>query len=294
MSDRRKALRKAMLATLPVLGILVECTEVAAQDAARGVLFASDFARPDGLKAMGFKTSGNPSSIVEMDGKRVVRIVLDHYAGEYAYRTELQPVALPAPAFDDGMFAKAGGEYWYGLRVFMPKEWTEPDSSETVLMQFHSVPDPGEPWRNPPVALQVVPRDGRAHFNLIVRADASRYTIGNGEKRYDRSEQIDLGPIDGAIGAWTDWVWNVRWNHDGAGFLRLYRDGKLVADVKGANCFNDPAGPYLKFGLYKYDWKRPASTGPASRTIYVDDLRVGEGADAFDGIAEVTKASGPA
>ncbi|WP_029007581.1 polysaccharide lyase [Azospirillum halopraeferens] len=292
MSNRRTSMRKAMLATLPVLAILVECSVAAAGDR-RGLLFEADFERGSDLAALGFRHSGNPSAIARVAGERAVRVHLDRLAaGGNGYRSEIQPVALPAPAFDQGMFARIGKEYWYGMRLYMPEDWRVRDRSTTILVQFHSAPDPGEAWRNPPVSLRTALRDGRTHFMLHVRSDSSRYTTGSGEARYDRSDSIDLGPIDSAVGTWTDWVWNIRWNHDGNGFLRLYRNGRLVADVAGGNSFNDRTGPYLKLGLYKFDWKDRRDTGPSSRTLYIDDLRVGDAAAGYDGVAPRPAAAG--
>ncbi|WP_281378886.1 heparin lyase I family protein [Azospirillum oleiclasticum] len=245
-----------------------------------GLLFEQTFDSGSDVTALGFKYSGNKDvTLGTVAGQRAAKISLDHYKSDYAYRTEIQPTKLPASHFDSGMFAKMNQEYWYGMRVYLDEGWKETDKADTVLMQFHSQPDAGEAWRNPPVALQVVNKNGEQHLNLIVRSDSSKITTGSGEGRYDSSKQYDLGKIDGDIGKWTDLVWHVKWNHDGSGYLQLYKDGKIIADLKGANAFNDATGPYLKMGLYKYEWQSGTDTGPDSRTVYFDDFRVG-GSDA--------------
>lgn len=245
-----------------------------------GLLFEQTFDSGSNVTALGFKYSGNKDvTLSTVAGQRAAKITLDHYKSDYAYRTEIQPTKLPSSHFDSGMFAKMNQEYWYGMRIYLDEGWRETDKADTVLMQFHSQPDAGEAWRNPPVALQVVNKNGEQHLNLIVRSDSSKITTGSGEKRYDSSKQYDLGRIDGDIGKWTDLVWHVKWNHDGSGYLQLYKDGKIIADLKGANAFNDATGPYLKMGLYKYEWQSGTDTGADSRTVYFDDFRVG-GSDA--------------
>ena len=245
-----------------------------------GLLFEQTFDIGSTVSALGFKHSGNTdTTLATIAGQRAAEIALDHYDSRVSYRTEIQPTKLPTAEFDNGMFAKMNHEYWYGMRLFLDEGWKQVDKADTVLMQFHSQPDPGEAWRSPPVALQVVNKNGEQHLNLIVRSDGSKITTGSGEGRYDSSKQYDLGKIDGDIGKWTDLVWHVKWNHDGSGYLQLYKNGEIIADLKGANAFNDATGPYLKMGLYKYDWANGKDTGPDSRTVYIDDFRVG-GSDA--------------
>lgn len=251
-----------------------------------GLLYEATFNSGSDVTAMGFKYSGNKdTALVDQAGERAAKITLDHYGSPVAYRSEIQPTKLPASDFDSGMFAKMNQEYWYGMRVFLDDSWKAKDSSDSVIMQFHSDPDAGEAWRNPPVALQVVDKGGVQHFNLIVRSDASKITTGSGEARYDSSKQYDLGPIGGDIGKWTDLVWHIKWNYDGSGYLQLYKDGHLVADLHGANAFNDATGPYLKMGLYKYEWQSATDSGADSKTIYFDDFRVGGKAATYDTVA---------
>lgn len=242
-----------------------------------GLLYATDFDARS-LRDLGFKYSGNKDSqIVERDGDDVVKVTLDHYDSRVATRSEIQPTDLPASDFDKGMFAEMGQEYWYGVKMFLDKGWEQRDTADTVLMQFHSQPDKGEAWRNPPVALQIVDKDGEAHWNLVVRSDDEKITKG---KSYDSVEQYDLGAAKDDVGHWIDLAWNVKWNYDGSGFLKLYKDGELVADIDGANTFNDATGPYLKMGLYKYDWASSKDTGPNEKSLYLDDFRVGDAHDA--------------
>ncbi|WP_051340566.1 heparin lyase I family protein [Azospirillum halopraeferens] len=249
-----------------------------------GLLFNANFNSGSDITSMGFKYSGNPSSIVNIGGERAVKLTLDHYGSNtHKHRTEIQPNKLPGGDFSSGMFAKMGGEFWYGVRTYMPDSWNEPDRSVSIITQWHARPDAG----NPPVALQTRMVNGKEHYNLIIRSDPT----SNGTKGFKNIDQFDLGPISGDINKWTDWVWRIKWAPDGKGFLQLYKDGKLVVDFKGGTCYVDSAGPYLKVGLYKFEWNNAKDTGADSRTIYVDDVRI---ADATGGYATVASPSSTA
>ncbi|MGQ9372140.1 hypothetical protein, partial [Azospirillum sp. A39] len=71
-----------------------------------GLLFNTDFNSGSDVTSMGYKYSGNPSSMATMDGQRGVKLTLDHYgSNDYNYRTEIQPNKLPSSHFSSGMFA---------------------------------------------------------------------------------------------------------------------------------------------------------------------------------------------
>ncbi|MGQ9372225.1 polysaccharide lyase, partial [Azospirillum sp. ST 5-10] len=161
-----------------------------------------------------------------------------------------------------------GGEFWYSLDTYMPESWSQTDKSDTIITQWHAQPDSG----NPVVALQTKYVNGEQHYNLIIRSHPSQ----DGTSGYKYITQYDLGKIDGDIGDWTNWTYHIKWSASGDGFLELYKDGKQVVDFEGGTCYVDDAGPYMKIGLYKYDWKSSTDTGADSRTIYVDNVRVGD------------------
>lgn len=244
-----------------------------------GLIFEADFNSGTDITKMGFKYSGNGSKIVDIEGQRAAQLTLDHFSSSTSYRTEIQPNAIPSSAgYASGMFAKMGGEYWYGLRTMMGNDWKETDKADTIITQWHAKPDAG----NPPVALQTkLGSDGKQHYNLIIRSNPD----ADGTSGFKYIKQIDLGTIDADVGKWVDWVWHIKWAPDGTGYLQLYKDGKLAVDFKGGNCYVDDAGPYMKIGLYKYDWKGGTDTGADSRTLYVDDVRVADASGSYASVA---------
>ena len=243
-----------------------------------GLIFEADFNSGSDITKMGFKYSGNGSKIVDIEGQRAAQLTLDHYGSSTSYRTEIQPNALSSAGYTSGMFAKMGADYWYGLRTLMGNDWKETDKADTIITQWHARPDAG----NPPVALQTkLGSDGKQHYNLIIRSNPD----ADGTTGYKYIKQIDLGVIDGDIGKWVDWVWHIKWAADGQGYLQLYKDGKLAVDFKGGTAYVDSIGPYMKVGLYKYDWKSGTDTGADSRTLYVDDIRVADSSGSYASVA---------
>jgi hypothetical protein len=56
-------------------------------------------------------------------------------------------------------------------------------------------------------------------------------------------------------------------------------DGKKVIDRQNMpNAYNDVAYPYLKFGLYKWNW----GTTTSQRNIYYDKVWIGNSNSSYD------------
>jgi Ca2+-binding RTX toxin-like protein len=265
-----------------------------------GLVFSADFNGSANIPNMGFMYSGNTTPrVTDIAGQRAVKIDLNHYSDPIPYRTELQPNKLPSPDFTSGMFAKMGQDYWYGMRTYLPANWA-PDKSAESFIQWHTQPDPGEAWRGSAVSLvsRPSPTTGEARMVVIVRADADRITPSSGgESRYDSSKIYDLGPVSQYVGKWSEWVWHIKWGYNNTGNLQLWNNSKKVLDLPNqGNSFNDATGPYLKFGDYKWAWESASDTGADSRTIYFDDVRIGNGSAGYNtvtpGTGAVAAASG--
>ncbi len=152
--------------------------------------------------------------------------------------------------------------YWYRFSVYLPDDW-QVDSSREIIDQWHNHPDAGEDYRNPVLSLRV---DGK-NWGLRSLWDAQKITEIN---KYDGDLYVDLGPYQ--KGVWTDWAVHVRWSYSGTnGFLEVFKNGKSVYKRIGPNTFNDPTGPYFKFGIYKWDW-RTGTTDVKKRVLYQDNV----------------------
>ena len=52
-------------------------------------------------------------------------------------------------------------------------------------------------------------------------------------------------------GAWTDWVFHVKWSYGPDGVLEVWKNSQKIVTKSGPNTFNDARGPYMKMGIYK-------------------------------------------
>lgn len=172
-----------------------------------------------------------------------------------------------------------GKEYWYGVSIMPDKNLTKSPFGE-IVYQFHSTPDgvPGETWANglnPPVALAC---DGEI-WTIGVKGDDKPITD---KSNYLFSTTAELGSVK--KGEWTDWVFHIKWNYDGNGYVQIWKNGKMVYNLTGPNTYNDKVGPYLKMGVYAWYLKRPGNetwttakeANVGKRIYYHDAIRIAD------------------
>ena len=205
-------------------------------------------------------------------GKYALRSMVDRYDDDVNFRCEI--VAKQQNTRQNYMYQDIGKEYWYGLSTYLPKNFTI-DNQPEIIFQFHSVPDVGEPWLSPNVGMEILDN----HYELGILWD-SHYISSKDKSKLDGQLNYPFGNVTADMGKWTDWVVNVKWDYskDGDGFLKIWKDGVLILDRKGPNCFNDAVGPFLRFGIYKWPWKhteldRPSNT--TNRVMYHDEFKIG-------------------
>ncbi len=154
-----------------------------------------------------------------------------------------------------------GSEYWYGFRVFIPKDWRQ-DPQGNILAQWHGLngltQEPGAKY-NPPLALDVVGDQWLAevHWNSL-GIDSAPKAPGAGSKSYL------LGTI--TPGTWTDFVVHAKWSFGADGFVQVLMNGKQSMSHTGPDCYREAAAPYFKMGIYHPDRKNDAG-GPAGDTV---------------------------
>ncbi|HEY0833633.1 MAG TPA: heparin lyase I family protein, partial [Azospirillum sp.] len=245
-------------------------------------VWTATFTAGNALPDLGLIPVGNtPIPIGLHHGARCVAITLDHAASANKTRTQVQPNALPAAHFSQGLFARMGQEYWYGVRLFLPSAWTEVDSADSVLVEFHGYPAVGAP-----VAALATRKDGAAQvFALTVRWNG----FDDGRNGAQDSRTYTLGDITPWLGSWVTWVFHVRWGYaeSQSPLFELYRNGGRLVEHTLPNCYKDTFGPYVRFGLHKGEWATATDTGPNSRTLFIDNLAI---ADATGTLASVNLA----
>lgn len=233
-----------------------------------GLLFTEDF--ETGQFSSYWRFSGNAPQVDSSrarSGRFSMKTVLDRDTSTIAHRTEVA-----------GPEAELHHEYWYGFSIFLPETYLQ-DKIWEVVAQWHGQPDfdIGEDWRLPVLSL----RTERGIWRLFNTWDKKRNTFVDGIPVYGETEIIELGAYE--TGVWTDWVIHVRWSYSPFGFLRVWKNGELVVEKIGPNCYNDEKGPYFKMGLYK-GWADPNVECDAvcRRVLYHDAFRMAGNAGSFE------------
>nr|WP_249150691.1 polysaccharide lyase [Bradyrhizobium sp. JYMT SZCCT0180] len=138
--------------------------------------------------------------------------------------------------------------YEYGFKIFVPPDW-QSDDNEVVVMQMHNVPDnwKGEWGLVPPLQLSLL------NNTWVLRTAWGRvptWLDRNGDIRHDLpwSQPFERGK-------WSSWTFRTKWSLDGDGNIEVEKDGDLVFQRHGPNCYDNLLAPYLKFGVYTPSWK---------------------------------------
>ena len=201
------------------------------------------------------------------EGHKAVKLTLEVPDRNFSVlRNELQ-LRNPNPSIGD-----TGKEYTYTFSQFVPQDWPTSDLPIEVA-QFHVEGEEGEAGRGPVLAFLIV--DGK--YKITQRWSNKR--IVRPEDTGKASHFTSL-----AKDQWTDWRVNVRWSwgdpDEPEGFLRIWKNGTLVVNETGPNCYNDRASRYFKWGLYtRSAWARGGSFKADTYTLYVDQMKVIAGSD---------------
>ncbi len=202
-----------------------------------------------------------------------LRFSLDRFKDPVNFRSELR-LKQPAEFF-------IGEEYWFGWSMFLPENWIDDPGNNDIITQWHGRPTTGG---GPPLNLKA------AGPNWVVQSkwDPTPTNNRKGSPTLD-STAWNLGPIE--KGKWTDWVFHVKWSFQADGLLEIWKDGKLVVQRRGPNTFNDPYGPYMKIGIYKFGWKNPDKPSNATeRVLYYDEIRIGDVSASYWDVAPKARA----
>ncbi|WP_395672242.1 heparin lyase I family protein [Phenylobacterium sp.] len=109
--------------------------------------------------------------------------------------------------------------------------------------QFHGSPDVGDYGSLGPVfATQM--RGEQMRF--ITRTDPDRITESRPE---DNVLYTDSAAI--VRGHWYQMKIDIRFDADGQGLIKVWRDGDLLVNYTGGVGYNDAVGPYWKMGIYR-------------------------------------------
>ena len=179
---------------------------------------------------------------------------------------------------DNGLGGKHGQTRWYGFSYYIPTDWVDDPSTSEIIWQLHEFPDACEDWRSPYLGLHITGNS----IQLTRRYDSKACSNGNVPEGLGT---IATTPL--IKGQWVDVVIKAQFSYTSTGRIQYWVNGQLVGDQTGGNIYNDTRPGYLKVGLYRWAWN---NTAIASRTVYHDEVRVG---DANSSYAEVAPRRGP-
>ena len=249
------------------------------------------------------RSSGNSPTIVSGEkgitprgGSHMMKSYLHRYNSNTTYRTE---AVVSSDQNFNGMFEK-GKDYWLGVSVFIPADW-DMDYSGTkngkaveerlaggIILQYHDRGYKDSSWRG---GLPLVISHAKEGFRIWNRADGCRKRVEcvNNPAAKNSIKRFHKTGIPMKRGQWNDFVMHIKWSPNSDGVLQTWVNGKLELDSKGPNYYNEhPASayPYFKMGLYqsqygKGDWSKAIKWGVLERTLYHDELRIGDASSSY-------------
>lgn len=248
------------------------------------VLFADDFAT--GVFSPKWRFSENANYAVTTPNPELIRIVdAPDLPGKKAVRFSVvrgpgvfrSEISLP--------HEKGWNERWYGERVLIPREWVrDPAKPVDIVMQWHAIPG-----------------DFRATYpNVEISVGDDRWILrqsfGDPKTKPTRREIKFEDRVQ--PGVWTAWVIHAKWSPREDGVLQVWKDGKLVADLKGPNTYGTIGleyTPYMKTGIYHPEWnvdkpggrERFEAEKPVAphKIVYITDLKVGDARAKYEDVA---------
>jgi hypothetical protein len=236
---------------------------------AASYVFRADF-ESGGLDKKGIKEAGgcydHSFSIVnspKLPGRKSLKVRLkgwekndpckDHTVGKS--RSEIRFAKdTPVGAFPEGK------EFWIGWNMFFPKDFSNKSGRIIVSQIIESGPGP---------EMSFLAGDGKLEIERIWTEKTHK---SSKDKKRDKIYKEKL-PLD----RWVNVVMNLKRSRKSDGFIKIWIDGKLVADVKGQNVIRDAyarhvKGPYFKTGAYFGPEKRKTEY-----VVYFDEVRIATG-----------------
>jgi hypothetical protein len=178
-----------------------------------------------------------------------------------------------------------GKEHWFAFAVYLPKDYAPDFTAGEMIWELHGRKDGklGEVPRNAPLAI----RTKGTQWFITHKLDTKQLTEydADGKPIYEDGGRVYLGDFE--TGKWTTFVINTLYDYKPQGYAKIWKDGELVFHKKNGIGFNDRLGPFIKFGLYKPKWGKVTlkPSDVTSRTLYIDDFRVGDADTTYAEIA---------
>ncbi len=202
-------------------------------------------------------------------------------AGKYAARTLLRASDPEVHSgqraeFSDGRRTtpiEMEKDYWYGLSIFIPEDFTLPAKSDAVLFQWHT-------------------QQGGPSPVLAIRVNSRGWRITSDSDATAKRRTLAVLPLQ--KGRWIDWVLHARWSAEKKGFWTLWQDGVEVVNERDIiTQYPENLGPYAKFGQY-----HSVDGDTAQNVVFFDEYRVAGPGGSYEMVAPPSasrsnQASGP-
>ena len=209
------------------------------------------------------------------EGRMAVRCFVPRALG--SFRAE---IALP---YEEGFH-----ERWYGTRIYVPTDWVfESESGGDIVLQWHGIL--GEEYKAKKEELDI---SNFPPLSFAIKNDrwAINRAFGAPENPKRESKLLEE-PVQ--KGRWVAWVLHARWSSGEDGLLQIWRNGKLVWEIKGPNTYlSKPVVPYFKTGIYHPEWKKRNEekfkkevTALTERVIYTADVKIGDERAKYEDVA---------
>lgn len=154
------------------------------------------------------------------------------------------------------------GLRWMAASTLIPSSNNDFNTITSILFNTKPVEDD---W---PTPTYLGMEGGRYIFIITKLSSSGAATI----------TKTDVGPV--VKDQWEDWVMNRDFTSSSSGFVRLYKNGKLVAEYIGPNWKDDgrhSKEPYMQMGLYKWAFGNNHNPTPnvSQVEMYMDEVRFG-------------------
>lgn len=154
------------------------------------------------------------------------------------------------------------GLRWFAASTLIPSSNKDKNTVTSILFNTKAVEDD---W---PTPTYLAMENDRYVFFITKLSSNGTATVA----------KYDVGPV--VRDQWEDWVMHRDFNNTASGFVRLYKNGKLVAEYIGPNWKIDgkhSVEPYMQMGLYKWAFRSNWTPKPdVSRVeMYMDEIRFG-------------------
>ena len=178
-----------------------------------------------------------------------------------------------------------GKDYWVAWSVYIPTDWEDDyDKNHDTLLQV-------QPYKGGPPAITF--RIEGDKWILINRWDAKNTNFDDDDTTV---RELYNKPTASDKGKWVDWAMRFNFCHQAGckGKFQVWKNQQQVVNFSGPNAYKMNSankGPLLQLNIYKSAWKRKSTRVTGTRTVYFDEVRVG---DAQSSLAEVSPISVPA